>query len=81
MDISPDGRLAAVITYRSLYLFPREDGESWPEALQRQPVEIIGPPGFHDEAVGFSSDGRSVIVASEGRPSPLFRLDIPPEGL
>ena len=27
------------------------------------------------------SDGRSVIVASEGRPSPLFRLDLPAEGL
>lgn len=81
MDISPDGRLAAVITYRSLYLFHREDGESWPEALQRQPTEIIGPPGLHDEAVGFSSDGRSVFVASEGRPSPLFRLDLPAEGL
>lgn len=81
MDISPDGRVAAVITYRSLYLFRREDGESWPEALQRQPVEIVGPPGLHDEAVGFSNDGRSVIVASEGRPSPLFRLDLPPEGL
>ena len=81
MDISPDGRLAAVITYRSLYLFRREDGESWPEAMQRQPTEIVGPPGLHDEAVSFSADGRSVFVASEGRPSPLFRLDLPPEQL
>ena len=80
MDISPDGHLAAVITYRSLYLFRRDDAESWPEALQRAPQEIIGPPGLHDEGVAFSPDGRSVIVVSEGRPAPIFRLDLPHEG-
>jgi len=80
MDISPDGRLAAVITYRSLYLFRRNDTESWPEAMQRAPQEIIGPPGLHDEGVAFTPDGRSVIVVSEGRPAPIFRLDLPPQG-
>lgn len=79
MDISPDGRLAAVITYRSLYLFRRGDAETWPEAMQRTPEEFIGPPGLHDEAVGFTADGRSLFVASERRPSPLFRLDLPQE--
>lgn len=80
MDISADGRLAAVLTYRSLYLFRRDDAESWPEALQRAPREIIGPPGLHDEGVAFTPDGQSVIVVSEGRPAPLFRLDLPPAG-
>jgi hypothetical protein len=77
MDISPDGRLAAVITYRSLYLFRREPGESWADAMQRPPEEYIGPPGYHDEAVGFSPDGRSIYVTTEGRPAPLYRLDLP----
>jgi hypothetical protein len=77
MDISPDGRLAAVLTYRSLYLFRREGTESWPEAFQRQPVEFVGPPGTHDEAVSFSLDGRSIYVTTEGRPAPLYRLDLP----
>jgi hypothetical protein len=79
MDISADGSMAAVITNRSLYLFRRHDGESWPEAMQRQPEEIVGPPGLHDEGVGFSADGRSLIVVTEGRPSPIYRLDLPPE--
>jgi hypothetical protein len=70
-------RLAAAITYRSLYLFERGADESWIEAFQRAPEEIIGPPGFHDEAVGFSADGRSVFVTSEGRAAPLYRLDLP----
>lgn len=77
MDISADGRLAAVITYRSLYLFRRESGESWAEAMQRPPEEYVGPPGYHDEAVGFTPDGRSVYVTTEGRPAPLYRLDLP----
>jgi len=77
MDISPDGRTAAVITYRSLYLFARSETESWPEAFQRQPVEYLGPPGLQDEAVSFSLDGRSVFVTTEGRPAPLYRMDLP----
>jgi len=81
MDISPDGRLAAVLTYRSLYLFRREGAENWTDAFQRQPVEIIGPPGAHDEAVTFSPDGRSVYVTTEKRPAPLYRLDLPADML
>ncbi len=37
----------------------------------------IGPPGTHEEAVGFSLDGHSVIVTTEGRPAPVYRLDLP----
>jgi len=76
MDISPDGRTAAVITYRSLYLFRREASESWLEAFGRPPEEWVGPPGSHDEAVSFSLDGRSIFVASEGQRTPLYRLDL-----
>lgn len=77
MDIRRDGSLAAVITYRSLYLFRRAEGESWPDAFRRKPIEVPGPPGTHDEAVGFSQDGRSVYVTTERRPAPLYRLDLP----
>ena len=76
MDISADGRLAAVITYRSLYLWQREEGESWIEAFQRQPVEYLGPPGLYEEAVSFSEDEKSIYVTSERRPAPLSRLDL-----
>jgi len=77
MDIRRDGTLAAVLTYRSLYLFRREAGESWADAFQQPPIEVLGPPGTHDEAVGFSLDGRSVYVTTERRPAPLYRLDLP----
>ena len=77
LDISPDGRLAAVLTYRSLYLYSREDGETWAQAFRREPQEYIGPPGTHDEAVTFSLDGRSVYVTTERRPAPVYRMDLP----
>jgi hypothetical protein len=75
MDISDDGRTAAVITYRSLYVFERKDHETWAEAFQREPVEYPGPPGLNDEAVAFSRDQQSIYVTTERRPAPLYRLD------
>lgn len=77
MDISPDGRRAAVITYRSLYLFTRGENQGWPEAFGGTPLEIVGPPGTQDEGVGFSADGRYVYVTSEGVPAPLYRIAVP----
>jgi hypothetical protein len=75
MDISADGRTAAVITYRSLYIFQRADDETWAEAFQRPPEEYEGPPGLHDEAVAFGHDQGSVFVTTERRPAPIYRLD------
>jgi len=75
MDISTDGRTAAVITYRSLYVFEREDGETWADAFQKQPVEYVGPPGQHEEAVTFGHEPGSIIVTTERRPAPIYRLD------
>lgn len=76
LDISPDGRIAAVITYRSLYLYFRETRESWSDAFQRKPIEILGPPRLHDEAVTFSLDQQAVYVSTEGRPAPVYRLEL-----
>lgn len=76
MDISSDGRLAAVLTYRSLYLYERKEHESWLEAFQRKPAEFRGPPGLHDEGVAFTLDQKFIFVATERRPAPLHRLDL-----
>ena len=79
MDIGSDGRLAAVITYRSLYLFRREEKQSWPEAFMNVPQEFVGPPGLYEEAVGVSADQSSVIVATERLPAPIYRLSLEPD--
>ncbi len=77
MDISSDGRLAAVITYRSLYLYERAEGESWAEAFLKSPIEYVGPPGLHDEAVSFGLDALHVYVSTERRPTPVYELELP----
>lgn len=77
MDISSDGRRAAVITYRSLYLFERAEGESWAEAFLKTPLEIVGPPGLHDEAVTFGFATLDVFVSTERRPTPVYKLLLP----
>jgi len=77
MDISSDGKRAAVITYRSLYLFERAEDESWAEAFLKTPLEYIGPPGLHDEAVTFEFDSLDVYVSTERRPTPVYKLALP----
>jgi hypothetical protein len=72
LDISPDGTLAAVITYRSLYLFRNPGLEDWAQALQAEPLEIIGPPAKHEEAVTFTPDGQTIVVTSEGVKAPVY---------
>jgi hypothetical protein len=74
LDIHPDGRRAAVITYRSLYLFERQEHESWPRAFAREPVEFLGPPAQQEEAVAWAPDGESVMITSEKLPAPIFRI-------
>lgn len=74
LDISPDGREAAVISYRSLYLFERQEGESWPEAFARKPLEFEGPPSHKEEAVAYSADGTHIMITTEGLPAPMYRF-------
>ena len=52
LDISSDGRRAAVITYRSLYLFERAADESWAEAFRKVPLEFIGAAPAEKELGG-----------------------------
>ncbi|MCO5165683.1 MAG: hypothetical protein M9894_04855 [Planctomycetes bacterium] len=74
MDVSPDGRLAVVLTYGDAYAFPRRDGEGWEQALGRAPIVVKLPPRRQGEALCFGHDGRSLWLTSEKRPTPLFEV-------
>ncbi len=74
MDISPDGSEAVVITYRSLYRFQRDAGESWINALNRHGEEVVGPPAKQNEAIAYSVDGKAIYVTSEELPAPVYRF-------
>ena len=80
LDISEEPAWAAVITYRGLYLYRRENGESWLTALQRAPLEFRAPGVMKLESVALIPGTMDVMALPEGQPAPLIRYRIrPPE--
>ncbi len=74
LDFSHDGTLALVLVYEQPLLFPRAPGETWAEALSREPVRLA-PHGLPQaEGACFSADDRSIFVASE-KTMDLLRYD------
>jgi hypothetical protein len=76
MDLSPDGRLAVILTYRGVYLYHLDPDRTLYESLSGQAYGL-GLGNFRNaESVAFSADGRSIYVTLEGRHAPLLRIDI-----
>ena len=79
LDFSADGRHAAVLGYRSVLIYPRKAGESWPNALAHAPRRVaVSPPLRQPEALGFAADSRSLLLGGEGTGQPLLRVAIDP---
>ncbi|MGB6220767.1 hypothetical protein [Haloferula sp.] len=79
LDISADNKLAAVLTYRGVYLFRRAAKETWAEAFAKAP-EILGTHGLSQaEALAFSPDGRTLYVTTEGKNPRLVTMPVPKE--
>ncbi|MCG8465072.1 MAG: hypothetical protein MI750_09495 [Xanthomonadales bacterium] len=74
-DLAPDGRSAAVLTYRSVFVFPRAEGQSWAEALAGTPTEYVLPGLRQAESLVYA-DAQRILVSSEKRPSPLVVLNL-----
>ncbi len=65
LDFSADGKLAALLTYGDLLLFPRADGETWADALTRSPIALPDHRLPQAEAVCFRADGQELFLCSE----------------
>ena len=77
LDISADHRMAAVVTYLGVFLFRREEKESWAEAFAKKP-EVLAPHKLAQaEAVAFSRNGASIFAVSEKANSPIARYGLP----
>lgn len=76
MDISPDGSLIALQTYKMTMLFKRTAGMSVLDALNSKAIIYNTDPLVQEEAIAFSQDGKYLLVATEKLPAPLLRLDI-----
>lgn len=82
MDLSTDGRLLVVLTYKHAYQFSRSSGKSWTTAVNQRPTLIRLPlpqngRNLHQrEAICFAGDERSLLVTSEGLRSGIFQINI-----
>jgi hypothetical protein len=76
MDLSPDGSLAVILTYRAVYVFRLDPGASLYDSLSGQAYSL-GLGNFRGaESVAFGADGQAIFVTIERRHAPLLRIDI-----
>jgi hypothetical protein len=71
-DLSPNGRVLAVLNYHSIHFYLREPGQTWAQVMQTRPGVLEFPWLPQAEGIAFSTDGRSLLIGSEQRPSPLL---------
>ena len=76
MDISPDNRLLAILTYRYIFLYQRPAGQDWDTVVNRPPKILSLPPLEQAESICFGPVGRNLFVTSERRPAPLLKIDL-----
>ena len=75
MDISPDGQRMIVLTYGDAFEYHRQrKDEPWSEAVKRKPYRVSMPRRRQGEAICYSLDGQALFSTTEGRRSPLWRL-------
>jgi hypothetical protein len=74
-DVSPDGRTLAVLTYRSVLLYPRRGSGSWSAAAASTPRvhSLTWLP--QAEALAWAADGRGLYASGEHSPAPLLYLN------
>jgi hypothetical protein len=77
LDISADHRMATIVTYLGVFLFRREEKESWAEAFAKKPEFLSRHKLPQAEAVAFSRDGVSIFAVSEKANSPIARYGPP----
>ena len=77
MDISPDGRRVALLTYVDAWVWEREPGQDWHAVFAGDRTAVELPPLMQREGMCFSEDGTALYVNSEGQPMPMVRMAIP----
>jgi len=73
LDISTDGKTAALLTYGEVYLYERQDGEDWATTFARGGQTLAAHNLPQAEGLCFSRDSQTLYVTTEGSPAPLIR--------
>lgn len=76
-DLSPNGRVLAVLNYSGMHFYVRPHDADWRQLLPNlQPSRIALPWLPQAEAMGFEADSGGLLVASEQTPSPILRYQV-----
>jgi hypothetical protein len=76
--VAGDGRHLALRTYTDAYVWALT-GSDVAGAFAAAPTRIALPESPQGEAISFTTDGQSLLVASEGTPSAVTLVPPPPE--
>ena len=76
--LSPNGRVLAVLNYRSVHFIVRPRDGGWAPALRDKPSHLTLPWMPQAEAIAFAPDGLSLTIASEQLPSPFLQYRVQP---
>ena len=78
VDISDDGRSLLARAYHIGYLFRRPVGQTWEQVLSlNQALPISFPMQLQGEGVCFTPDGQSVLISTERKRQPIFKVRLP----
>ena len=66
-DISPDGSVIMLRTYKRVYLWPRLAGESISDAFSAPPCSVQIQPESQGEAAAFQENGQDLVLTTEGK--------------
>ena len=77
-DVSPDGRLVAIRTYGTIWVWSRDKGMPLWTAFTGQPCEAPSQIEQQGEAIAFDPDGRGYTTTSEGTNPPLHHFTSSP---
>lgn len=76
-DFAPDGSRLALRTYTDLYEWD-VPGDDVASAFDGEPRVTALPETRQGEGLTYTSDGRAVLVSTEGRAAPVHRVPLPP---
>ena len=74
-DVSPDGRLVAIRTYATVWVWVRQDDTPLWEAFSGVPCEAPAAIEQQGEAIAFHADGTGYTTVSEGAGAPLNHFE------
>ena len=75
-DLSPNGRVLAVLNYHAVYFYVRPGQDAWTHEQLQRGLRLDFPWMPQAEALAFSADSQRLLIASEQRPSPVLRFSI-----